>query len=265
MFEKIDIGIKTFLRDEQLFHAIQGIKTNFPGARMVIVDDGEMTEEKDGVYTDLERAGHITDNLNFDSGFGRKSNRIVELSTRPYLLIASDDFEFDEEAAQGLQKLQTLLDCDSYIDIASGRVNNQKYEFYLEISNLMFRDGIYVKERPVVVKHEEDLGNLLTPGFFFCDLTVNYSLIRNGVFRAIGWDDDVKIGGGEHGAFFYDCALAGVMVACLPSANINEQKIRNSDRYKQFRNRANCDARPCFEKRNIVEYILGDGRVDYRR
>ena len=276
MFEKIDIGIKTFLRDEQLFHAIQGIQQNYPGARLIIVDDGEMTEEKDGVYADLHRAGHITETLPFDSGFGRKSNRISELSTRPYLLIGSDDFEFDKQAAEGLRGLQSVLDNDSEIDIASGRVNNHAYEFYLEISKYLFREGVYVKEHPIFTRDSKSftLSHVcdavyepVTPEFFSCDLTVNYSLIRTDRFRAAGirWDNDVKIGGGEHGALFYDCKLAGLKTVCVPSSNIGEQRVRNSSRYKEFRNRASSSERPCFDKRNIVEYILGNGSVDYRR
>src|ERR1035437_7774489 len=286
MFSKIDIGIKTFLRDRQLFNAIDGIQANFPNARMIVVDDGEMSEEKYNLYARLECDGHVFGLLPFDSGFGRKSNRIVELSTRPYLLIGSDDFEFDYDAAQGLLELQKVLDHCPDVDIASGVVNHNSYEFYLDISECSSL-GIFVKERPVFSRDAESftlchvrdkMGEILTPEFFYCDLTVNYSLIRRRVVKPLGtiwghdgavpyvkWDDDVKIGGGEHGAFFYDCKLSGFKTVCVPSANINEQKIRNTPRYKQFRNRANSPERPCFDKRNIVEYVLGDGRVDYRR
>jgi hypothetical protein len=256
MFEKIDIGIKTFLRDEQLFHAVQGMQKNFPGARMVIVDDGDQTEEKDSVYGDLHRDGHITDILPFDSGFGRKSNRIVELSTRPYLLIASDDFEFTKQAAHGLFEMQFLLD-NCQIDIVSGRVNGRAYEFDLDISKI--GDSFFVKEKTVPVPFD------LVPWTVDCDLTVNYSLMRRKVFSHVRWDDDVKIGGGEHGAFFFDCKQADLKTVCCTLANINEQHVRNSPRYRQFRSRASDPARPCFDKRNIVEYVLGDGRVDYRR
>ena|ERR1017187_7964333 len=262
MFERIDIGIKTFLRDEQLFKALKGIDDYFFGARAIVVDDGKATVEKYNAYAVLERLGHATSLLPFDSGFGKKSNRIVELSTRPYLLIASDDFEFDKQAASGLTDMQKVLDNCPDVDIASGRVNHSPYEFYLEISD--FGEGVYIKEHPVT-KQIYDGFEILFPWIIDCDLTVNYSLIRREVFKKVKWDDDVKIGNGEHGSFFYDCKLAGLKTVCVPSANINEQKIRNSPEYKQYRNRANSPERSCFDKRNIVEYILGDGRVDYRR
>lgn len=279
MFEKIDIGIKTFLRDDFLFHAIQGVQTSCPGARLIIVDDGDQTEEKDLIYASLHRAGHITEVLPFDSGFGRKSNRIAELSTRPYLLIASDDFEFDEKAAYGLSELQSILDNDSTVDIASGRVNGTAYEYDLEITE--FSTGVHVKEirafdpqkaaefRSYAIAENQADGfkDIITPWFIDCDLTVNYSLIRMSMFRGTGisWDDNVKIGGGEHGAFFYDCKVAGLRVVCAQDVNINEQKIRSSDRYREYRNRAQNPDRPCFSNREIFQYVLGDGTVDYKR
>ena len=273
MFETIDIGIKTFLRDSCLFNAIEGIRTNFPVARMIIVDDGDQTEEKDSIYGDLHRAGHITDVMPFDSGFGAKSNQIAFLSSRPYLLIGSDDFEFDKKAAEGLFELQWILDNEPGIDIASGRVNNRHYEFDMHI--IESSEGISIKEEPIRLFE----GGVYIQ-YFEADLTVNYSLIRNEVFwkplhwegydraaerTAIGWDNDVKIGGGEHGAFFYDCKKAELKTVCAPGVNINEQQVRNSNRYKQYRNRAQSPERPCFDRRNIISYTLGNGRVDYRR
>ena len=58
MFEKIAVGIKTFLRDAKLFKAIEGIRTNMPGAQIIVADDGEMTHEKHNLYADLVREGH---------------------------------------------------------------------------------------------------------------------------------------------------------------------------------------------------------------
>lgn len=131
MFDQISIGVKTFLRDEQLFNTIHGIEQNLPGAQMIIADCGDMTEEKDGLYAELERRGHQHIDLPFDSGFGVMSNQIVSHLTRPYLLVAADDFDFTPEAAQGVRELQEVLDYCPDIDIASGRVNGNPYEFYL--------------------------------------------------------------------------------------------------------------------------------------
>jgi hypothetical protein len=255
MFENISIGIKTFLRDPQLFAAVQGIRENLPGAQIIIADCGEMTEEKDSYYAELEREGHIHIDLPFDSGFGAMGNAIADRLERPLLLVASDDFDFSTpEVRQGIEKLEYALtapEIDITFDIVSGRVNNRPYEFYLE-------------ERASGEWYEVPLGGHqdLIP-YSHCDLTVNYSLIRRCVFDTVRWDDDVKIGGGEHGAFFIDCKRAGFKTVYVSGVNINEQQIRNTPRYNLYRRRALNPERPCFVKRGVKRYILGDGTIDY--
>jgi hypothetical protein len=255
MFSKISIGIKTFLRDEQLFNTIHAIQDNLPNAQMIIADCGDHTEEKEGVYADLARDGHHTIQLPFDAGFGAMSNAIVDVLDRPYLLIGSDDFDFStEEARQGVIWLQDVLDDYPHVDIASGRVNNCPYEFEL------IDEGHTVTELPLdfIDKHRTQYLRYVK-----CDLTVNYSMIQEDVFDKICWDSDVKIGQGEHGAFFVDCKRAGMMTVYVPDVNINEQAVRNSQRYNEYRNRARSPERACFVKRGIKKYILGDGRIDY--
>jgi hypothetical protein len=254
MFENISIGIKTFLRDPQLFNAIESIRTNLSGAQMIIVDCGEMTEEKEGIYADLEREGHQTIQLPFDAGFGSMSNAITDAVKRQYLLIGSDDFDFStQEVRIGIAKLKEVLDLCSDVDIASGRVNNRPYEFDL------IDDGDKITEVPVKINWHGPI----FPWYVQCDLTVNYGLFRKLVFEKVRWDDDVKIGGAEHGAQFVKLKRAGFKTVFVPNVNINEQKICSSERYKQFRNRANNLERPCFDRIGVRRYILGDGRIDY--
>jgi hypothetical protein len=253
MFEKISVGIKTFLRDDKLFNVINDIRCNMPGIQMIIADCGEMTEAKDGLYAELEREGHIHIDLPFDSGFGCMSNEIIYKLTRPFLLTGSDDFDFtSNNTIDGISRLIYNLSYNPHIDILSGRVNNRPYEFNL----LEDQPGEWREEAVhVIVDHPTTLVH--------CDLTVNYSLIRRDVFKKVGWDSDVRIGGGEHGAFFIDCKKAGFRTAYLPGTNINEQQVRNSPRYNMYRRRALDPARPCFVKRGIRKYIMGNGVVDY--
>jgi hypothetical protein len=250
---KVAIGIKTLLRDGALFNTIQAIRDTMPEVQMIIADDGEMTEEKDGIYADLQREGHKTIVLPFDSGFGKKSNTIATINTRPYLLIGSDDFDFRPQSVRGgIEKMVDVLD-NALIDIAGGRVFGP-YEFFLEEKN-----GV-VKEIPLRVDEKAWYNE--------CDLTVNYCLIRSNILGfgsgQVHWDDDVKIGGGEHGAFFIDVKRAGYKVAYVPGVQISEQKNVSSQRYQSYRARSGNPARPCFIRRGITEYILGNGRVDYK-
>jgi hypothetical protein len=256
MFENLSIGIKTFLRDEQLFNTLHAIRTNLPGAQMIIADCGDMTEEKDSYYAGLERDGHIHIDLPFDSGFGVMSNSIVERTKRKFLLIGADDFDFaPTEVRQGIKRLERVLEEYPPVSIASGRVNNSPYEFHL----IERQPGEWY-ERPLSAEE------YWQSPFVYCDLTVNYSLIRMDHLNAAGirWDvPEPKIGGAEHAAFFLDCKKSGLKTVYVSGVGINEQKIRNSPRYNLYRRRAQDPQRPCFIKRKIKKYVLGDGRIDY--
>lgn len=257
-FSKISIGIRTFLRDDHLFQCVESIEDNMPGAQMIIVDDGNMSDKKGDLYCRLTNAGHVIETLPFDMGFGFKSNCIADIMTgwkdRPYLLMASDDFNFTADAARGVDSLLEVLENCPDVHIASGRVGNRPYEFYLDES-----DGVV---REVPVNNQFHSGGPW-PWTVDCDLTVNYSLMRRDVLKKIKWDNDVKIGGGEHAAFFLDCKHSGLKTVWVPGVSINELQIRNTGQYNSFRARANRSERPCFVKRGIRKYILGDGRVDY--
>jgi len=258
----VSILIKTFLRDTYLFEAINGIRETMPEARMIIIDDGEPTHHKSIVYGQLVAAGHVVVEMPFDSGFGAKSNAAISLAQeRPYLLIGSDDFDFRPRSVRaGVEKLVTVLDGYPYAAIASGRVNGNKYEGWLHEEN----DGRRIREE--YIKYDNPH---MVNGVFFhsCELTVNYSLILTSALgfgdRQVHWDDDVKIGGGEHGAFFVDVKRAGYGVVWVPGVEIKEQAGKPVDiRYHTFRGRAGRPGRPCFAKRNIQEYVMFGGGIE---
>lgn len=243
----VSIGIKTFLRDAMLYKTIADIIDTMPEVRIVIADDGNSNWEKTGLYNGLRARGDCVIQMPFDSGFGAKSNAIAGRLERKYLLIGSDDFDFSS-ARPGIEKLVETLDNYPNIDIASGRVNNNPYEFILMDSGDEVRELRVYPDKYMLI----------------CDLTVNYSLMRASVLKKVKWDDDVKIGGGEHGAFFVDCKRAGIVTAYVPGVGIREQTNARPDiDYFNYRRRALSPERPCFDRRGIKRYILGSGQVDY--
>jgi hypothetical protein len=252
-FSRISIGIKTILRDEKLFRAIDGIRRTMPGAQMIIADDGEHTEEKDGLYAELIREGHKVILCPYDSGFGYKSNEIVRVLDREFLLTGSDDFDFSPPSvALGIEKMLGVLDRNQELSVVSGRVNERSYEYFL------FENAAgYVFETA-------PLTDLSLPfEYHDVDLTVNYSLVRKEVFQRVHWDNDQKIGNGEHGAWFFDLQRAGLKVGYVPGVNINQQEGLDSDRYRTLRARARNPERSCFVKRGIKKYVLSSGQIDY--
>jgi hypothetical protein len=185
------------------------------------------------------------------------SNEIVRALDTPYLLGASDDFDFSPpDVRVGIEKLVAVLEKHPTYYAVSGRVNNRPYEKFLTEKN-----GVVTETDARI---DERFGAHPNYDVFDVDLTVNYTLFRRETFNTIRWDDDVKIGGGEHGALFVDMHRAGFKVGFVPGVNINQQEGRDSEEYQRFRNRARSPERPCFVKRGIKEYILSSGQVDYR-
>ena len=253
---KVSIGIKTFLRDSHLFDAIAAIRSTMPEVEMVIADDGRSSTQKNDLYSEIQKEGHLVAYFEFDAGFGYKSNSIAQFFRREYLLIASDDFDFHPASVvRGIEKLVDVLD-HSDVDIASGRVNGHPYEFDLEDL------GDKVIEHRLEIPNYGEHAKLWYIG---CDLTVNYSLMKRRVFESISWDDDQKIGQGEHGSFFVDAKRAGLRTAYVPGVNITTQRKPDPLEYRPYRSRAASPERSCFKKRGIKTYILGDGRVDYQK
>lgn len=250
----VTIVIKTFLRDGFLIKCVNGILRQMPEVKIVIVDDGSadvspISRDKLLLYEKLRSQGHIVHLMPYDSGFGAKSNAALAFCDRPYVLIGSDDFEFGEPGVrEGIERMAVVLANTPEMGIASGRVNNRSYEKVLELG-----DG-WVKER--MGYHRS--GIALNVGYQECDLTVNYSLIRREVFEKVRWDDDVKIGGGEHGAFFVDVKRAGWKVCVVSGAFIREMAGHipgNAREYQDMRARARSPERPCYIRRGINHYI----------
>lgn len=251
--DRVAIMIKTFLRDGFLFACLKDLDANFPDAKVVIVDDGWESVEKIRKYAELQLAGHATAWLPFDSGFGAKANAALAHCDREYVLVGSDDFNFgDPRARTSVERMVAVLDADRSIDVASGRVNGRQYESLLELENNKCRE----------VRGFRETREAAGIRYHLCDLTVNFSLIRRPVFERVRWDGDVKIGGGEHGAFFIDLKRAGFQVCYVEGANINELRGMQGwkdVRYDALRGRAKAPGRPCLKKRGIDHYVLAEG------
>jgi hypothetical protein len=264
---RVAIMIKTFLRDGFLMKCLDGLEENFADAKWVIVDDGRECRPKITRYAELRRKHHACIWLPFDSGFGAKANAAIPHCDREYVLIGSDDFDFsDPRVRPGVERMQTVLDRVPSLGLVSGRVDGNPYEFCWE-------PGVRsLREIPGWRGTSEVEGVTYHP----CDLTVNYSLIRRKVFESefggLHWDGgDVKIGGGEHAAFFLDLQKVYWGVAYVEGANIcqlrstlitDEYRAWNSPEYPKMRARARQPGRPCLKARGIDTYILGDGTVE---
>lgn len=223
---QVSVIVTTFLRDGNLMRSLELLARNFKGVKIVVVDDGRMATEKAKVYFKLKESGHTVIVLPFDSGLPAKRNAAVRACTTSFFLMASDDFEFTEEAFFGVGHLQLVMNYHSTVDVASGRVNNNPYEGFFRVV-----DGEYIKEERLVVEG-------LKP-FHFVDITVNYFLGRTSSLTLVPWDERMKIGG-EHGDWFLELKHRGLRVAWVPGVSISESPRvpGNAKDYDEYRARA---------------------------
>lgn len=257
---KVSILVKTFLRDLHLYDALIAITKTLPECKMIVVDDGDMSVRKRDVYKAMRENGHTVIELPFDEGFGVKSNAGAAACDTPYLLIGSDDFNFAPPSCRhGIEKMVAVLDGDTNVHIASGRVNNVPYEGWL------IDEGKRVTEK--YINHNTTPMEVNGAKYRLANLTVNYSLIRCEILgfgeKQVHWFNECKIGQGEHGAFFVEALRSGYGVAYVEGANILEQSPKATDpRYQSFRGRARQPGRQAFKNIGVEEYVLFSGTVE---
>lgn len=265
---RVQVLVKTFLRDEFLFVTVNGLMQTMPEVGILIVDDGDPSHKKDIFYDRVQSLGHDVHVVPFDSGFGFKSNVGIRAAQREYLIIGSDDFNFAHPTARpGVEDFVTVLDHlkNDNVNIAGGDCfgagHTGHYEFFLR------DEGDKVYETPITHGPEN---TFVADGVkcHWADLTRNYCMMRSSILGfadgQIHWDDSVKIGGGEHGAFFVDAKRAGNRMAFVPSATISEiTGLPEDPRYGGYRGRARRPQRECFDHRGIKQYWTGNGGCDY--
>ena len=258
---RVSVMVKTFLRDGCLFACLEGLEKNFADCKLIIMDDGYEGARKITKAAELRRRGHVWQNMPFDSGFGSKANAAIPFCDREYVLIASDDFDFDNPAVRpGVEAMQKVLDAVPSLAIVSGRVDGRPYEFCWEAGDHSLRE----------IARYHGSGEVDGTKYHLCDLTVNFSLIRTKVFEGkhggIRWDGgDVKIGGGEHSSFFVDLQRSYWGVAVVPTANINQFRPNPQWMHKAYpsmRARARSIGRPCLKSRGIDVYVLANGTAE---
>lgn len=276
-FSDLCVMVKTFLRDGYLVKTIRGIEQNMPGARVIIVDDGYETKQKITYYSELRHRGHTCQWMPFDSGFCAKSNEAVRHLDRPFMLVASDDFDFTTGAALGVYRLLTVARGVPKLGVVSGRVDHNPYEGRIE------RGPGYIREHLLDTSTPPD-GVVRGTPWWYCDITVNFSVVRAKVFQQtpfldcpnwvgcvpgyhvhrVQWDENYKIGG-DHFEFFDQVYQAGWRVAVVPDVSISQLPFNTADQhidYAKYRGRAVKSLPRFFRKYGLERYVAFDGGTD---
>lgn len=264
-FDRVDVLVKTFLRDGFMKRCTKSIEQSLPGARMVVVDDGWESREKIAGYADLRERGHIVQWMPFDSGYGAKSNAAARHYNRDYVLRIADDFDMGADAArEGVLKMLDVLDNDPGVGIVSGRVDNNPYEGY--VRQVVREDGL---KDMTAIRVPEDAPRLRIPNgteYVLCDYTVNFSLIRRELLTSFQWDERFKIGG-DHLDLYMHCWEEGMMVAYCVGVNVNTMPVFPGAihrEYPLYRKRARLALPWTFERHGWNSWTNFDGNMDTR-
>lgn len=247
----VSIIIPTFLRRAHLLRAFDGLQANASQAEVVISCDDDLSGKLYGARKWVS--------LPFDSGLTVKRNAAVKISTRKYILCGCDDFDFTQEAIDGIHILTQVLDECPNVDIAVGRVNNIRYEGFLE-----WKAGEYIREHYLVPGADDRNGwNVpiaLKPHVqWSIDIGINYFLARREVLEQFPWDENIRPIGGEHGDFFLTLKFARKRVVWVPGVNIHTINLpyeMQDSRYAQYRRRAFLTGHRIFlDKWGVKRYI----------
>ncbi len=258
-FDGICVLVKTLMRDSMMVRCVESILKYMPGAKLVIVDDGFETREKIRYYAALRQMGHYCVWMDFDSGFGAKSNEAIRYYDRPYTLIFSDDFICDEATAEGVLKMLKVLEADERIGVASGRVDGNPYEG--DIVEAPREDGL---KHLMLVKPGGPWCEVDEVRYLLCDMTVNYNIVRREVFDHVRWHEEFKIGG-DHLLFYQQVKAAGFLTAYVHGVNVRQQGRKSGDvlpAYDEARGRARLALPDLFRRMGWYKFTGLDGRVD---
>lgn len=263
-FDRVDVMVKTFLRDGMMRKCCKGIEQYLPGARIILLDDGWEEKGKVAYCYDLISRGHKVIKMPFDSGYGAKNNEARKYYEREFVLRIADDFDFsDPAAAEGVLKMIDVMDNVPRVAIASGRVNNNPYE-----GNVKFmprHEGLdcIATRADVADFRTTEKGTRYTE----CYYTVNYSLIRSEVMKAFEWDEKFKIGGDHLDLYMYVHNNELGKVVYVHGANVNTipdfPGAMHRD-YPRYRGRATLSLPWTFERHGWASWTDFSGRTETR-
>lgn len=197
---KVAIGIKTFMREESLFKTIDSIERHFPlPYRLYIADDGDISEEKEYRYQQLEIQGHTIIRLPFNSGISFGRNVIIKKAKEDYVLITDDDILLND--SESIERMRKILDSKDDIGLCAGMIYQENGEPF---GGKDYSRGLRLEiDRQVLFRHTSTgkLSKLDRTLFNYADQVVNFFLAKKEIFNDVRWDERIKIEY-EHMDFF---------------------------------------------------------------
>ena len=217
--------IKTFIRDECLFHCVRSLKRHYPAVHVAVADDGNCSDAKEERLRALGVEKYIR--MPWNQGLSAGRNALLDACDTPYALLCDDDFSFTKDSH--LERLRALADLT---DIAAGLVYNLKpwrgssragMGWDATGGNFVQRDGkLCIDGSPTTplsydgIRYEES------------DFVLNFFLARTRALRKVRWDERLHIAC-EHVDFALRAKDAGLKSARCFDTFVFHKEIDNTN------------------------------------
>lgn len=252
--DKVAFCIKTFIREDSLVTLMESVKKFYPGAKVYIADDGNLTASRIAFYSRLE---HMFKDIKifmlpFDTGLSYGRNFLIKNSVEPYILILEDDFIFTEGT-----KLEPLVDfLESSNNKEFGIVGGIVYDKLKHSHDFNCNMRLNEKHLEIIPNKSEFVRSESGLLYKQVDKIFNFFIARREVFNNILWDPDLKIC--EHIAFFFHLKYkTSWKVAFTKDVSIHHVHLstEKESAYKQYRiKRAQDFLKLSFLKMGITGY-----------
>jgi len=257
-FSDIAILITTFLRDEDLFRCVESIRKFYPNIAVYIGDNGEPAAKKTRF---CNNNGCTLYQLPFDLGVSGVRNEVMRRmpDKHRYIVVCDDDTVFTKKTK--LETWRIILDADADIAVVGGmlKINDivdQKYEARTWIEN-----NEYHVER--ITDPEWQKTKCGQYKYFQCDLTLNFFMMRQYIWKINMWDIKFKIAF-EHSDFFLRLKYQADNKYQYPVFDLNDNPVLRKESLKvvytpdvwAYHNRATTDKRYKKYRRRPIGWIL---------
>lgn len=213
MLNQVTACIPTFMRDKYLRNCVTTLKHTYPDIR-VIVGDQDPTLTK-AAWLSGQGVNHYLP-LPRDCGISFARNRMLERVTTPYVLIVEDDFAFSPMA-----HVPELLGLLGEFQIAGGGIVQNGTVRHYEANFREVPDNGAAKWEAITHLYRDYNGIR----YQSAECIFNYFVGLTDAVRAIGWDEQFKIGY-EHSDFFIRAKQQGVSVGYCPDAVVTHRDNR---------------------------------------